>query len=285
MKKENVFQLLAALGVLLGVLSWQFVYKSYVEKTETVEAENEELQQVVNRLEILDAKKDQYIADTERMNREVQDIINEFPAGVQVEDMIMYLYNMELVDANDVSVSAVNMGTEVPVIYPGSTSFDGYEATDDGIGMITRQSTVTFTTTNNGLKNVLNYVYGISTRKSVSNVNLTVTDMGYLQGTMLLDFYYLYGVEQPYVVTDIFGVPTGTDNFFGARNGSAVQETNDAEEEEQEAENEENAPAANTPAPAPAANTPAPAENTPAPAPEPAPTPEPAPAPAENAGE
>lgn len=237
MKKENVFQLLAALGILLGVLSWQFVYKSYVEKTETVEAENEELQKVVNRLELLDAKKDEYIADTERMHQEGEDIIRNFPAGVQVEDMIMYLDNMELIDANDVSVSAVNMGTEVPVIYPGATSFDGYEVEDDGIGMITRQSTVTFTTTNNGLKNVLNYIYGISTRKSVSNVTLTVTDTGYLQGTMLLDFYYLNGVEQPYVVTDILGVPTGTDNFFGVRNGSQVQEANDAEEEG----NEENA--------------------------------------------
>ena len=244
MKKENVFQLLAALGVLLGVLSWQIVYKSYVEKTEVVEAENEELQKVVNRLEILDARKAEYIANTEQMHQEGEEIIHNFPAGVQVEDMIMYLDNMELVDANDVSVSAVNMGTEVPVIYPGTTTFDGYEATDDGIGMITRQSTVTFTTTNNGLKNVLNYVYGISTRKSVSNVNLTVTDAGYLQGTMLLDFYYLYGEEQPYVVTDILGVPTGTDNFFGVRNGSQVQETNDAEEADQEEGNEENTQAA-----------------------------------------
>lgn len=266
MKKENVFQLLAALGVLLGVLSWQFVYKSYVEKTEVVEAENEELQQVVNRLEILDARKAEYIANTEQMRQEGEEIVHNFPAGVQVEDMIMYLDNMELVDANDVSVSAVNMGTEVPVVYPGTTTFDGYEATDDGIGMITRQSTVTFTTTNNGLKNVLNYVYGISTRKSVSNVNLTVTDAGYLQGTMLLDFYYLYGVEQPYVVTDIFGVPTGTDNFFGVMNGSQVQEVNDAEEADQEEESGENtqAPAANTQAPAENAQTPA--ENTQAPA-------------------
>lgn len=241
MKKENVFQVLAALGVLLGVLSWQFVYKSYVEKTEVVEAENEELQKVVNRLELLDAKKDEYIADTERMRQEGEDIVRNFPAGVQVEDMIMYLDNMELVDANDVSVSAVNMGTEAPVVYPGATSFDGYEVQDDGIGMITRQSTVTFATTNNGLKNVLNYIYGISTRKSVSNVNLTVTDAGYLQGTMLLDFYYLSGVEQPYVVTDILGVPTGTDNFFGVRNGSQVQEVNDAEETGEEEVNEDDA--------------------------------------------
>lgn len=236
MKKENVFQLLAALGVLLGVLSWQFVYKSYVEKTEVIEAENAELQEVVDRLEILNAKKDEYIAETERMYQEGEAIIRNFPAGVRPEDMIMYLDNMELVDANDVSVSAVNLGNEAPIVYPGTTTFDGYEAQDDGIGMITRQSTVTFITTNNGLKNVLNYIYGISTRKSVSNVNVTVTDDGYLQGTMLLDFYYLSGIEQPYIETEIFGVPTGTDNFFGVRNGRPVQETGDGEEAEGNAE-------------------------------------------------
>lgn len=236
MKKENVFQLLAALGVLLGVLSWQFVYKDYKEKTATVEDENAELKETVDRLEILDARKDEYIASTEFMRQDGELIIQNFPAGVRTEDMIMYLNNMELVDANDAAVSAITMGTEVNVDYPGATTIDGYELTNDGIGMITRQSTVTFTTTNNGLKNVLNYIYGISTRKSVSSVNVTVTDDGFLQGTMLLDFYYLWGVEKPYVETQILGVPTGTENFFGARTGSQVQEIEDENEEGQEGE-------------------------------------------------
>lgn len=242
MKKETVFQVLAALGFLLAVLSWQFVYKDYKEKTAAVEAENTGLQETVDRLEILDARKDLYIATTELMRQEGELIIQNFPAGVRTEDMIMYLNNMELIDANDAAVSAITMGTEVDVAYPGSTTIDGYELENDGVGMVTRQSTVTFTTTNNGLKNVLNYIYGISTRKSVSGVNVTVTDEGYLQGTMLLDFYYLKGVETPYVETTILGVPTGTQNFFGARTGSQLQTIDDENEEgqEQEDEGEEN---------------------------------------------
>lgn len=236
MKKENVFQLLAVLGFLVGFLTWQFVYKDYQEKTQVVEDENTELAKTVDRLEILDARKDEYIESTEFMRQDGETIVQNFPAGVRIEDMIMYLNNMELVDVNDAVVSAITMGNEVDVVYPGSTTIDGYELEDDGIGMITRQSTVTFTTTNNGLKNVLNYIYGISTRKSVSSVNVTVTDDGYLQGTMLLDFYYLWGVEKPYVETQILGVPTGTENFFGARTGSQVQTIDDEDEEGQEEE-------------------------------------------------
>lgn len=246
MKRDKTLQLLALLGILLGVASWQLVYKQYQEKIQVIETENTELKQTVDRLEILNARKGEYIEETERMRQEGDAIVSNFPAGIRTEDMIMYLDHMELVDANDVSVSAISMGNEEDVVYPGTTTVDGYELQDDGIEMVSRQSTVTFITTNNGLKSVLNYVYGISTRKSVSNVNVTVTDDGYLQGTMLLDFYYLKGIERPYVETQILGVPTGTTNFFGARNGSQVQsmdegsqnQSADEENEDDQAEQE-----------------------------------------------
>lgn len=236
MKKNEIQLLLVVLGILMAVASWQIVYKNNQAKAEEIKAENVELQKTVDRLENLNAQKEEYLASIEQMQTEGNKIIDSFASGVRTEDQVMYLYNMELVDANDVRVPSVSMTAAQVVPYSGVTSTEeGYELQDDGIGMFRMESTVTMTTTNNGLKNVLNYIYGIDSRKSISTVSLVASEDGYLSGNMQLNFFYLTGTETPYVETDISGVSTGTSNIFGVLNGSAVQSGNSAQGEETEA--------------------------------------------------
>ena len=233
-------------GILALVVSWQLIYKNNQAKTQEIEAQNEELQKTVDRLEILNGKKPEYVEATELMKASDDLIIDSFAAGVRIEDQVMYLYNMELVDANDVRVPSVSLQTAQLVPYAGTlTTEDGYELQDDGIGMYRLETTVGMTTTNNGLKNVLNYIYGMDSVKSVTGVTLTTGQDGYLTGTMKLDFFYLTGTDVPYVEQNISGVSTGTTNIFGVLNGSAVQsggtegETVDAEGESADAEGED----------------------------------------------
>ena len=224
MKKNEIMLLLIVFGILSVLGSWQFIYKNNQTKTQEINTQNEELQKTVDRLEILNGKKAEYIAGTELMKATDDAIIDSFASGVRVEDQVMYLYNMELVDANDVRVPSVTLQPAQVVSYAGTlTTEEGYELQDDGIGMYRLESTVTLTTTNNGLKNVLNYIYGMDSRKSVSTVTLTTSNEGYLTGNMQLDFFYLTGTEVPYVEQNISGVSTGTTNIFGVLNGSAVQ--------------------------------------------------------------
>ncbi len=220
MKKNELQLLFVVLGILAAVMSWQFVYRNFNDKTAALEAENATLKERVDKLEILEAKKDEYLDSIDAMQAEEDRIVQAFPAGVLREDQIMYLYNMELVDANEVRVPAVSMSAPEQITYPGSlTSEDGYELTDDNIGMYRLPTTVNIMTTNNGLKNVLNYIYGIQTRKSVDSVNLTVSNEGYLTGSVGVNFYFLTGTDVPYIEQDISGVWTGTGNIFGSLNG------------------------------------------------------------------
>ena len=243
MKKSEIQLLLAVIGVIFAVVSWQLVYNKYVEKTEQVEAENVSIKARLDQLEILNAQQAEYIAETERMKEESDAIISTYPPGFRNEDIIMYLYNMELIDANEVAISTVSMDAETEVPFSSILNVEGYNLQDDGIQMFTNSNTVTFTTTYNGLKNVINYIYGISTRKSVSTVNVSATDDGYLSGTLGISFYALTGTEFPYVETNIMGVPTGTSNFFGVRNGTLADIVPEGEEgaEGEETEGAENA--------------------------------------------
>ncbi|MBD5505814.1 MAG: hypothetical protein HDR09_19255 [Lachnospiraceae bacterium] len=246
MKKNEIMLLLVVFGILALVLSWQLIYKNNQTKTQEIEAQNVELQQTVDRLEILNAKKPEYIEATELMKTSDDLIIDSFASGVRIEDQVMYLYNMELVDANDVRVPNVSLQAAQVVPYAGTlTTEEGYELQDEGIGMYRLETTVGMTTTNNGLKNVLNYIYGMDSRKSVTGVTLTTGQDGYLTGNMKLDFFYLTGTDVPYVDQNISGVSTGTTNIFGVLNGSAVQpvgtegEAADAEGETADAEGED----------------------------------------------
>lgn len=224
MKKSELQLLLIVFGVLILLVSWQFVYKSNQAKTQELNTQNAELQTTVDRLEILNAKLPDYVAGIEQMQTGGDRIIDSFASGVRIEDQVMYLYNMELVDSNDVRVPSVSLQPAQVVPYAGVlTTDEGYELQDDGIGMYKLETTVGVTTTNNGLKNVLNYIYGMDSRKSVSGVALTTDTDGYLSGNMKLDFFYLTGTDDPYVEQNISGVSTGTTNIFGVLNGSALQ--------------------------------------------------------------
>lgn len=238
MKKKEVGLLIVVLGLLLAFASYWFAFRSFEAKADEINAENVDLQATVDKLEILEARKPEYLESMELMKAADDAVINSFAAGVLREDQIMYLYNMEFVTANEVRVPSVSMTPDQLVPYSGSTTTeDGYELVDDGIAMYRLDSTVNLTTTNNGLKNVLNYIYDMDSRKSISTVNVTVSPEGYLTGNMQLSFYYLTGTDKPYVEPKIQGVPTGTTNFFGVLNGGQYDD-NRPEADAEDVENE-----------------------------------------------
>lgn len=237
MKKKEIQILLILFGFLAGFASWRFYYQPTQAKISEIETQNEELKLTVNRLEGYEMQKQHYKDETERLKTEGDSIIVNFAPGLMTEDIIMYLYGLELVDANDVAVPAVTLTDMQEKSYGGAMSKDGYDLVDDGIRFYDEETTVNIVTTNNGLKNIMRYIYSYMPRKAVSEINLSVLENGYLSGTMLVNFYCMTGTEIPYQQVNIPAIVTGTDNIFGSRNGTGTV-LPDAEGEES-AEGEE----------------------------------------------
>lgn len=234
MKRKDVQLLLIVLGILIAVLSWQFIYNPNIEEAELLAAENETLQATVTELETLEANRSTYETETVNMKNDALDIIDKFPAAFLMEDEIMYLYNMEGVVQNQVVIPNIGFGAQNEVPYTGNLTVGEYQLTDEGIKMMTAQDNITFTTTYTGLKNIVKYVYEIPGRKSISSVSLTAGADGYLTGTMSVDFYALFGTEKLYTPLDIKGVPLGKSNIFGVLDANAGAD--DAEETEEDSE-------------------------------------------------
>lgn len=240
MNKKDVQLLCAVLGILVAVLSWQFVYNPNQEKAEQISAENDTLRQTIKELEALEANRETYLEDTETMKTECNDVIAKFPADFLSEDKVMYLYNMENVPQNQVVIPSVSLGQQAEVPYTGQTVVGEYELQDDGIKMYMAQDDISFYTTYSGLKNIIQYVYEIPGRKSISTISLTAGADGYLGGSMSVDFYALTGTEKLYTPLDIRGVTLGKDNIFGMLEGSSEEDTEESDEESGEEADEDN---------------------------------------------
>lgn len=225
MNKKNVQILLMLLGLLCLVLCWQFVYTPNREKAAQVRAENANLQNTVTELENLTARESEFVEETKRMAQECDTIIAKFPADCWLEDRIMYLYNMECTDGNDLAIPSITLGNPEEIAYSASTTYGEYELQDDGIQMYDIQSNISFTTTYGGWKNVMDYIYRMPGRKSVTSVSMSPTSEGFLTGSMAIDFYYLTGTNEEYRPINIPAVGLGKDNIFGVleENGNAEE--------------------------------------------------------------
>ncbi len=227
--KNDIQILLIALGILIAVLVWQFFYNPNMEEAALVKTENETLRQTIIEMEVLEVNKDTYVKDIATMKEECDEIIELFSSYLTLEDVIMYLYDMENVAQNQVVVPAIAFSEAVEVPYEEELTVGDYTLEDDGIRLMDSAETITLTTTYSGLKNVINYIYEMPTRKAISEVNLSIDDNGYLSGTISTDFYALLGTEKMYTPIEINGVSLGKNNIFGVLERNMASRT--AEEE------------------------------------------------------
>ena len=101
----------------------------------------------------------------------------------------------------------------------GSTSSSSAKSTVTGYQLYDVSTVMAFKTEYHGLKAMLGDVIGSSQKKTISTLNVSFDDStGKLTGEMLVDSYFLYGLDKPYEAPYIPAVPHGTNNLFGTTN-------------------------------------------------------------------
>lgn len=240
-------RLLLIVGGLVVVLCvYYFVFLNFQEKTETLEAENVVLEDVIARLKDLDKNREQYLADTEKYTEDNERIKEEFPAGMEEEDDILYIdglegtlsefyassvgmpssvgYELAYPAVETISVDEMLQGTaneaqEETVTEEEDGTTDGATLTADSIYPSCQLWYVPVTTTYEAnylsLKQLVKAITDDSNKKSVEDISITYNEEnGILSGTLTSNFYYLSGTDEVYSTPDVAGVPTGTSNPF-----------------------------------------------------------------------
>lgn len=268
--RRDILLLIGVLGVLAAVCSYFLVYQPTMEKADLIEKENLELQARIADLGAKMQNKSTYIADTESMNREIDEVYKMFPVDVREEDGIQLAINQELIAP--MVISSIGITACEPVLLDGEEEdiqhtyeieeIEEYEAeagiSDDeqAVGdavvngsntedmppvLMSRNVTINYLVSYDGLKRGVKNISAQDYRMSIDNLTVTYDEAtGLLSGLTSVDMYCIPGQEgKEYVQPNFSSVLIGTDNIFGSielYGGGAFGEGAEREEEAQEGE-------------------------------------------------
>lgn len=269
--KRDILLLVGFLGILAGVCSFFFVYQPAMEKADALEQENQQLQSRISDLRSKKENRDTYQTETARMNQEMKEIYQLFPADVREENAILLAINQELVSPLKVKSVTIDPLLDVPFLEEAqseetqiSYEIDQVEALEDYEG--TQQSEEALAVGGSdglngpnplGLKSrkvTMNYEISYEAlKRSVKNIclqtdRMVIDDMtvvydestGLLSGSTTVNMYCVPNQEgKEYVRPNFSAVLLGTDNIFGTiviRSENNLPDLEDGGDEEPEEE-------------------------------------------------
>ena len=252
-------------GVAILALTYFLIFMPQSNKRDSLKNENMNLKSQYNQLSALAAKADDYTKKTKDMSDAMQQVYDNFPSYLQIENGIMDAVAIEKSTNTNITELTVGSPTAIDVNNPtgdagtdsssgsstdssttdssnadssqaadsnssqsqtgdgsaadGSTSTGSAKSTVKGYQLYDVSTVMAFKTEYHGLKAMLGEVIGSSQKKTISTLNVSFDDStGKLTGEMLVDSYFLNGLDKPYEAPYIPAVPHGTNNLFGATN-------------------------------------------------------------------
>ncbi len=273
--KRDVGILLGFLGIVIAGLTYYFVYMGYHDKTGELEAANAAMQARVDVLQDLVNRQSELVADTQKNNKEAEELMDRFPADYRYEDAI--LFGIELNELSPFEEFPAIAFTDAESVYAfeditaaASEQVRGYipagvaeaapaegeeeasaeEAPAEGSTaslpeLIKKGTAYTCTTDYAGLKNALAYVVDSKDRCGLNVTTVYDNETGLLTNVLNIVPYYVINTDKVYETPEIPVVVKGTDDIFNALstgrsddrlNMGEGQITNDNTEETQESE-------------------------------------------------
>lgn len=240
-KKSDIKLIVAVIFILAAVGAYYYCNMTLSAKTDAYNAENAGLESEVAYLQDLMNHKAEYVAETESMQTEIDDIVSQFPADVKPEDQIMYANALEL--DNALLVQNVGMpGKEyvtLAVAAPAPEAAPVQDSIDDTaeavpvddsqavaapaaglastISLYRSPTTISFKSTYKSLKDVLDSaIKDVDDKKSIDTLSVAFdAETGNLNGTIIMSLYSIMGGDEEYVAPTVNGVKKGTANIFG----------------------------------------------------------------------
>ena len=240
-------------GVAILALTYFLIFIPQSNKRDSLKSENMNMKSQYNQISALAAKADDYTKKTKDMSDAMQQVYDNFPSYLQIENGIMDAVAIEKSTNTNITELTVGSPTAIDVNNPtgeagtdsssgsssdssttdssnadslqsfqtadGSTSSSSAKSTVTGYQLYDVSTVMAFKTEYHGLKAMLGKVIGSSQKKTISTLNVSFDDStGKLTGEMLVDSYFLYGLDKPYEAPYIPAVPHGTNNLFGTTN-------------------------------------------------------------------
>ena len=220
-KEKNLIK--GLIGVVLAVLVWMFVASPIKDKKEALAAENESLKVTKDEYEAINAQKAKYEQGMTKLQAEREELLEDYPSGMLREDEIMYWANMERANAGQLILESIAMDNLQEVIVDGAPASDEEGATQ--LHLYKAPVNYGFKSTYDGLKGMVDYVFAQNDKKSVETVSAAYNnETGNLEGSLVMNMYYMVGTGKDHTPATIPSVPTGVSNVFNATNTRVISD-------------------------------------------------------------
>lgn len=233
MKKDTAKKIMTyvlLLGALLLVAVYFLVYKKYNDMAAEIEASNVTLSERVNELKEYYDNLNAYNAEITMMQEQVNTWLDEFPADVKEEDIIVLALDTE--EAAYVAYTNINIQERqaMRTIPASMVQPAGMENLVSDIIFVERKTSYVNTTDYFNIKNCVEVINNSDDRLVISNITYSENEeTGLLDGTIEVTFYSVIGTGKEYEPQVLPEYESGLLNLFGISN--VMGEDGEAEEE------------------------------------------------------
>lgn len=214
--KRDLYLLLALAGIIIAFCAWKFGFEKMSAKTEKLRDDTAVIQADIDKYSAVKNNIDIYQKGIEDATGKIVNVLRKFPVNVLPEDVIMFGRELEKND-DDTYVSGTTVGNAVNIYTAQSQPVDA-GTTPITYQLFENQTTLTYTTSYTGFKELLDYINSHPNRMNMNIFALSYdTGTGLLSGSSTVNMYYVLGSDKAYTEQNLGGVKVGTDNIFSTR--------------------------------------------------------------------
>lgn len=235
MKKTTAKQAMTyvlAMGFVVLLAVYFLVYKSYNDKAAALEASNQVKSQRVAELKVFYDNLDIYNKEIEQYQAQIAAWLDEFPADVKEEDIIVLALDTE--KTAFVGYTNINInGREALRTIPAATiQLAKMENLQQDVIFVQRTVSYVNITDYFNLKKCIETINNSENRLTISNITYSKDkESGELEGTIEVSFYSVLGTGKEYVPQNLKEYESGLANLFGTVTVTDVPEGEEGAEE------------------------------------------------------
>lgn len=214
-KAQSFLILSIALCVVLGFVMYMYFYKPQIEKTEQLVASNNALKARVEELMVFNEEMPNNLAEIEKMSKDIQTKLENFPADVKEEDMVDLALtvweNNILVGYEEIDMGEREVLDSIPAEVVAGAAIEGM---DQELSFTQRTASYKTRIFYKDLKDFITCINDNQDELAITEVSYTITDEGYLQGHLNTTFYTAQGTGREYVNRTFADFPVGLTDLF-----------------------------------------------------------------------
>lgn len=214
---KNMLLYVTAVGALLMILVYVFVFQKLNTEAETIQNSNRTLSVRVNELKQYYDNRETYLRDTQTLEQLIDELLAVYPADAREEDAIMLAVQMQRNSEAEFLTINMSKGNVIHEVSAETVTAAASEKYTQALQFRNMDAIYVNEVSYAGLKSMIQTVFDSSNRIGIQNIVYSKGDAENprLSGHIDLVFYSANGTGKEYIAPDIIPYIAGTDNIFG----------------------------------------------------------------------